>query len=189
MGRTPLILILAALAWLVTGQGLNNTGRVDYGALSAASAALMGKGGKPFTAGIAQRFGLDDISLKSVGTSGAQGTASQVVVFAEDTRVSEPLLRAYEIAKPLRSFHEGVAARLGIGCTVHAAIGAEIIHQHPAANGAAIGDTSHRDFRWMRNMRSDSVPANLSGSGQRRRSGRVRCAENKRGHQYLLLFS
>src|SRR6185312_7960667 len=25
--------------------------------------------------------------------------------------------------------------------------GAEIIHQHPAASGAAIGDTSHRDFR------------------------------------------
>lgn len=31
--------------------------------------------------------------------------------------------------------------------TVHAAIGAEIIHQHPAADGAAIGATSHRDFR------------------------------------------
>jgi hypothetical protein len=35
----------------------------------------------------------------------------------------------------------------GVPVTVHAAIGAEIIHQHPAANGAAIGDTSHRDFR------------------------------------------
>ena len=39
------------------------------------------------------------------------------------------------------------AYRLGITATVHAALGAEIIHQHPAANGAAIGDTSHRDFR------------------------------------------
>ena len=39
------------------------------------------------------------------------------------------------------------ARRLGVPLTVHAAIGAEIIHQHPAANGAAIGDTSHRDFR------------------------------------------
>ncbi|MDE3172834.1 MAG: hypothetical protein KGN74_07155 [Gemmatimonadota bacterium] len=39
------------------------------------------------------------------------------------------------------------AARLGVPATVHAAIGAEIIHQHPAADGAAIGDTSHRDFR------------------------------------------
>ena len=39
------------------------------------------------------------------------------------------------------------AFRLGVPVTVHAALGAEIIHQHPAANGAAIGDTSHRDFR------------------------------------------
>jgi hypothetical protein len=39
------------------------------------------------------------------------------------------------------------ARRLGVSATVHAALGAEIIHQHPAANGAAIGDTSHRDFR------------------------------------------
>jgi hypothetical protein len=39
------------------------------------------------------------------------------------------------------------AHRLGVPLTVHAALGAEIIHQHPAANGAAIGDTSHRDFR------------------------------------------
>jgi hypothetical protein len=39
------------------------------------------------------------------------------------------------------------AHRLGVPVTVHAALGAEIIHQHPAANGAAIGDTSHRDFR------------------------------------------
>ena len=39
------------------------------------------------------------------------------------------------------------AHRLGVPTTVHAALGAEIIHQHPAANGAAIGDTSHRDFR------------------------------------------
>ena len=39
------------------------------------------------------------------------------------------------------------AYRLAVPLTVHAAIGAEIIHQHPAASGAAIGDTSHRDFR------------------------------------------
>ncbi|MCC6928830.1 MAG: hypothetical protein IT359_07555 [Gemmatimonadaceae bacterium] len=39
------------------------------------------------------------------------------------------------------------ARTLGVTATVHAALGAEIIHQHPAANGAAIGDTSHRDFR------------------------------------------
>jgi hypothetical protein len=39
------------------------------------------------------------------------------------------------------------ARRLGIGFTVHVAIGAEIIHQHPAADGAALGATSLTDFR------------------------------------------
>lgn len=39
------------------------------------------------------------------------------------------------------------AQRLGIPATVHAALGAEIVHQHPSADGAAIGDTSLRDFR------------------------------------------
>jgi hypothetical protein len=34
-------------------------------------------------------------------------------------------------------------------------MGAEIIHQHPAASGAAIGDTSHRDFRRL----AASLPA------------------------------
>ncbi len=39
------------------------------------------------------------------------------------------------------------AHRLGVPATVHAALGAEIVHQHPSADGAAIGDTSLRDFR------------------------------------------
>lgn len=36
--------------------------------------------------------------------------------------------------------------RLEVPITVHAAIGAEILHQHPEADGAAIGETSYRDF-------------------------------------------
>ena len=39
------------------------------------------------------------------------------------------------------------ARRHEVPFTVHAALGAEIIHQHPATDGAAIGDTSYRDFR------------------------------------------
>ena len=39
------------------------------------------------------------------------------------------------------------ARRHHVPFTVHAALGAEIIHQHPATDGAAIGATSHRDFR------------------------------------------
>ncbi|HID70033.1 MAG TPA: hypothetical protein EYP35_06130 [Desulfobacterales bacterium] len=39
------------------------------------------------------------------------------------------------------------AARLGIPATVHVAMGTDIIHIHPSASGADIGDTSHRDFK------------------------------------------
>jgi hypothetical protein len=36
---------------------------------------------------------------------------------------------------------------LGIPVTVHVAIGTDIIHQHPSADGAAYGDLSFRDFK------------------------------------------
>jgi len=63
--------------------------------------------------------------------------------------MGEALARALndrELAHPDLSLLK-CADDLGVPLTVHAAIGAEIIHQHPAASGAAIGDTSHRDFR------------------------------------------
>jgi hypothetical protein len=41
------------------------------------------------------------------------------------------------------------AADLGIPVTAHVAIGTDIIHMHPAADGAAIGDVSLRDFRYF----------------------------------------
>ncbi|MEP7116791.1 MAG: hypothetical protein ABI880_04385 [Acidobacteriota bacterium] len=41
------------------------------------------------------------------------------------------------------------AARLGIPVTVHVAIGTDIVHMHPDASGAAIGEGSLRDFRHL----------------------------------------
>jgi len=41
------------------------------------------------------------------------------------------------------------AHRLGIPLTVHVAVGTDIIHMHPKASGAAIGDASLRDFRYF----------------------------------------
>jgi hypothetical protein len=48
--------------------------------------------------------------------------------------------------------HEGLsllaaAARLDIPVTVHVALGTDITHMHPAADGAALGEGSLRDFR------------------------------------------
>lgn len=74
-----------------------------------------------FTAGMRSQWGM------------AESVARALMAEASLTNASLSLLLA--------------AHRLGVGATVHAALGAEIIHQHPAANGAAIGDTSHRDFR------------------------------------------
>jgi hypothetical protein len=50
------------------------------------------------------------------------------------------------------------AHRLGIPLTVHVAVGTDIIHMHPLASGAAIGDTTLRDFRYF-----TSSVASLSG--------------------------
>ncbi len=41
------------------------------------------------------------------------------------------------------------ASRLGIPFTVHVALGTDIIHMHPAASGAALGEGSLRDFRYF----------------------------------------
>ncbi|CAN5691790.1 hypothetical protein BH18ACI5_BH18ACI5_16640 [soil metagenome] len=41
------------------------------------------------------------------------------------------------------------ATRLGIPVTVHVAVGTDIIHMHPAADGAALGEGSLRDFRFF----------------------------------------
>jgi hypothetical protein len=54
----------------------------------------------------------------------------------------------------LKPAHAGVsllaaASRLEIPVTVHVAIGTDIVHMHPAADGAAIGEGSLRDFRYF----------------------------------------
>ena len=49
-------------------------------------------------------------------------------------------------------------AELGIPVTTHIAIGTDIIHQHPTASGAVLGEASYRDFQ-----RFASVVAELEG--------------------------
>jgi hypothetical protein len=41
------------------------------------------------------------------------------------------------------------ARRLGLPVTVHSAIGTDIHHMHPGADGAALGATSYRDFETL----------------------------------------
>jgi hypothetical protein len=50
------------------------------------------------------------------------------------------------------------ASKLDIPASVHVALGTDIIHMHPEADGAAIGEGSMRDFRLF-----SSVISNLKG--------------------------
>jgi hypothetical protein len=68
----------------------------------------------------------------------------------EDLGMGEGLARALSARQTLPGGEASVllaALTHGVPVTVHAAIGAEIIHQHPTADGSALGATSHRDFR------------------------------------------
>jgi hypothetical protein len=41
------------------------------------------------------------------------------------------------------------AYQAGIPCTVHVALGTDIVHMHPHVSGAALGESSHIDFRLL----------------------------------------
>ncbi|MDH3394446.1 MAG: hypothetical protein OEL66_10600 [Desulfobulbaceae bacterium] len=47
------------------------------------------------------------------------------------------------------------ARRLKVPVTVHVAVGTDIVHIHPSADGAAIGQTSHQDFKLFSAMVAD----------------------------------
>jgi hypothetical protein len=53
--------------------------------------------------------------------------------------------RAYQLGIPV-TVH-GRAYQLGIPVTVHVAVGTDIVHQQPSADGAVVGELSHRDFK------------------------------------------
>lgn len=61
----------------------------------------------------------------------------------------ESLGAALEAAQPKHGSASVVLAahRLGIPLTVHVALGTDIVHCHPEADGAALGSASLRDFR------------------------------------------
>jgi translocation and assembly module TamB len=88
------------LSWLVLGKGVGSTSSADMAAIQAASAALLGSGGKPVTSSIAQSIGLDEISIGrgASATYGASGSSSdsanQVVSFGK--RITDKLNLVYE---------------------------------------------------------------------------------------------
>ncbi len=124
---------------IVTHVGMNGSAAIhDYevarfGGTSEDVAAGLRDG----TFGMAEETGKGLNEAFVAGMRDGRGMGESVALALEAT----PNLAHPELSVVL------AAHRLSIPVTVHAALGAEIIHQHPAASGAAIGDTSHRDFR------------------------------------------
>lgn len=104
-----------------------------FGGTSEDVAAGLGNG----TFGMAEETGRDMNAALARGAKSDQGAGEAL---AESLRERKDL--------PGRDVSVLVAcAELGVPVTVHAAVGAEIIHQHPSADGATLGATSHRDFK------------------------------------------
>jgi hypothetical protein len=104
-----------------------------FGGTSEDVAAGLGDG----TFGMAEETGRDMNAALARGAKSDQGAGEAL---AESLRGRKGL--------PGRDVSVLVAcAELGVPVTVHAAVGAEIIHQHPSADGATLGATSHRDFK------------------------------------------
>lgn len=94
--------------------------------------------------------GLADGSFGMAEETGAEMNAAIAGAVRDGQGMGEGLARALAARKQLPGKEASVllgALQGGIPVTVHPAIGAEIIHQHPSADGAAIGATGQRDFR------------------------------------------
>ena len=145
-GLAPLLIDLMRRG-IITHLGMNGSAAIhDYevarfGGTSEDVAAGLRDG----TFGMAEETGRGLNEAFVLGMERGEGMGEAIALALESTPT---------LAHPELSIVLG-AHRLGIPVTVHAALGAEIIHQHPAANGAAIGDTSHRDFRRL----AASLPA------------------------------
>ena len=137
-GLAPLIVDLMQRG-IVTHIAMNGSAAIhDY------EVARFGATSEDVAAGLRDgTFGMADETGREMNTAFVEGAA-------KGYGMGETLGRALDTRSDLAQPELSIllqALRAGVTVTVHAALGAEIIHQHPATDGAAIGETSHRDFR------------------------------------------
>jgi hypothetical protein len=94
--------------------------------------------------------GLADGSFGMAEETGTEMNRAIRAAHAEGLGLGEGLARALAQRPHLPGADVSVllaCRERNVPVTVHGVIGGEIIHQHPEADGAALGDTGHRDFR------------------------------------------
>ena len=90
------------------------------------------------------RFGMADETWRLLNAAINEGVAGGLGLGQAVARRLRDMTPAYERLSILAA-----SARLDIPVTVHVGIGTDIIHMHPAASGAALGEGSLRDFRYF----------------------------------------
>jgi hypothetical protein len=90
------------------------------------------------------RFGMADETGRLLNAAINEGVAAGL-------GIGQSVARFLASKQPQYARHSilAAAARLAIPVTVHVAIGTDIIHMHPSASGAALGEGSLRDFRYF----------------------------------------
>ena len=137
VGLSPLIVDLLERKW-IAGIAMNGAGIIHDFEL-----ALAGKTSEEVADELADgSFGMAEDTARFLNEAAREGAAAGLglgeAVGKKMLAASLPRIELSILA---------AAARLGVPATVHVAIGTDIIHMHPEADGAAIGATTLRDFR------------------------------------------
>jgi hypothetical protein len=138
-GVSPVLIDLMARGY-VSALAMNGAGVIhDFEiALSGATSEDVDEALGPGRFGMAEETGTQLNEILSSASAGKQGIGQAVGAHLS------------QLKPPHADRSLAVAAhRLGIPLTVHVAVGTDIIHMHPKASGAAIGDASLRDFRYF----------------------------------------
>lgn len=136
-GLSPIIIDLISRG-IITTLALNGAG-----AIHDTEMALFGRTSEDVVSGLREgTFGMGSETAQLVNSAAQAGHQSEWG-FGEAIA-----LRLVEIGAPHTSDSLLIAAqRAGIPATVHVAVGTDIVHMHPGADGSALGDCSMRDFR------------------------------------------
>ena len=142
VGLSPLIIHLMQEGY-VDGLVLNGAGIIhDF------EMALVGKTSEEVEAGLGSgEFGMAEETGHLLNRAITEGVG-------RGTGIGEAVGTFLDQHKPqfMKKSLLWTGYQLSIPVTVHVAIGTDIIHMHPKASGAAIGEGSHRDFRLLASM-------------------------------------
>jgi hypothetical protein len=141
VGLSPLLIDLMERGF-VTGLALNGAGIVHDFEL-----AVAGQTSEDVEAGLGRgEFGMARETGEELGEAVVEGDRDGLGLGAA---VGRHLARRRPRPRHLGLSLLAAAHRLGLPATVHVAVGTDIVHVHPACDPAALGRSTHLDFRLL----------------------------------------